>query len=106
MSGILPRVRGRAGAPDTARFNQLPRNQPRDSQNQFAHPCNQRERESGVTRNSEQITNDHVAALLHAEGARHWKHCRTNRQNHALKDHRVDERRLQTKCVKRDPDFA
>ncbi len=102
MSGILPGIRGNAGAPNAASFDPLPRDQARDSQNQLPHPCNQREREGGVARNAKQITNEYVAALLHAKRARHREHCRANCQDHTLQDERVDERRPQIQRVKRE----
>src|SRR5215831_17777839 len=99
-------IRGEACAPHPPGLNHLPRNQARDSENQFAYPRNQGKRKSSVTGNAKEITNEHVAALLHAKGPRHWEHCRTDRENHALKDNRVDDGRSKPKCVKCDPNFA
>src|SRR5215471_15288273 len=74
----LSRYGGCSCAPETAGLNQLPQNQPWNTESKFSHSSDQRKRKCGIAGDSEQIANDNVAAFLNSQRTGDWKHRRTN----------------------------
>src|SRR6266542_1601833 len=102
----LSRHSNQTSTPESARFNQLPGNESRDNNGEFAHSCDQRQGEGRIPGDAEKVAYEKITAFLDAQTSRHRKSRRPNRQHHALQDERVNERRVKIERVKRDPNFA
>src|SRR5438105_3962741 len=91
---------------ETACFDQLPGNEPGDAKREFPHSRDQRQGESRISGDAQKIANEKVTTFLHAQTSGNSEGGGANGQHHALQDQRVNECRVKTKRVKRDPDFT
>src|SRR5207247_975090 len=104
--GTLPNSRDQARTPEAARFDELPRNQPWNSESEFSHSRNQRQSESRISGDAQKVAHEKITTFLHAQTSRNRKGSRANRQHHALQDQRINECRVKIERVKGDPNFA
>src|SRR5439155_22268190 len=76
QSGILSGVCSQTRAPETTPFDELPGNECRNPEADFARSRDQCQGESAFARNAEQISNHKITAFLHSQTGRNCKRCR------------------------------